>query len=170
MRRRARITRFDGAVLADALFLIGQAWVKLGAGDQAGGDEDLAAAAKLVPADTIEAITHMIDAGELPEPGPDPEAMAAWLEQCRLAGAGDWKLTRISLPSAWEIQREEHEAFLARLDEMVTAAEARKAAGESRPAPPPPPERRPPWERKPELPGLSEPGALSDSLRKMGLM
>jgi len=48
------------------IHLIGQAWVKLGAGDQAGADEDLAAAAKLVPADTIEAITHMTGVGDLP--------------------------------------------------------------------------------------------------------
>jgi len=35
MRKRPRITRFDGAVLADALFLIGQAWVRGEDGDEA---------------------------------------------------------------------------------------------------------------------------------------
>ena len=149
MRRHARITRFDGAVLADALFLIGQAWVKLGAGDQAGADEDLAAAAGLVPPDTVEAITRMIDAGALPEPGPDPEAMGAWLEQCRLAGAGDWTLTRIMFPSAAEDAREEHEAFLRRLDQIV--------AGSGGPRPEPPPD-------------LSGPGSLANEMRAMGLM
>lgn len=168
MRGRVRVTKFDGAVLADALFLIGQAWVKLGAGDLAGGDEDLAAAAGLVPRDTIEAITHMIDAGTLPEPGPGPEAMDAWLEACRMAGAGEWTLTRILFPSAAEVQREQDTAFLARLDEIRANAERRMAAGELGPAPPPPPERPPPWERKPELQGLAKPGSLSESLRKMG--
>jgi hypothetical protein len=169
MGKDARITRFDGAVLADALFLIGQAWVKLGAGDQAGGDEDLAAAAELVPADTIEAITHMIDAGMLPEPGPEPEAMDAWLEACRMAGAGEWELIRIMFPSAAELQAEERQAFLARLDRLHADAERRMAAGELGPPPELPPERPPPWEVD-SLKGLDRPGSLSESLRKMGLL
>jgi hypothetical protein len=170
MRKDARITRFNGAVLADALFLIGQAWVKLGSGDQAGGDEDLAAAAELVPPDTIEAITHMIDAGTLPEPGPGPEAMGAWLEACRTAGAGEWELIRIAFPSAAELAQEERDAFHARLDEMVAEAERRKAAGEAQWRPELPPQRPPPWEDESALKGLAKPGSLSESLRKMGLM
>jgi hypothetical protein len=159
MRKDARITRFDGAVLADALFLIGQAWVKLAAGDLRGGDEALAAARELVPPDTIEAITHMIDAGTLPEPGPDPAAMDAWLEQCRLAGAGDWTLTRIMFPSARELRQEEHEAFLARLAGIRAQAAARQAAGEPADVPHPETGRE-----------LARPGGLAAELRAMGLM
>jgi hypothetical protein len=170
MGRRARITRFDGAVLADCLFLIGQAWVKFGAGHQAGADEDLYAAERLVPPEGVRAILRMIGAGELPAPGPGPAAMDAWLEACRQAGAGELVLFRILFPSAAELAQEEHEAFLARLDDLVAAANRRMAAGELGPAPPPPPERPPPWEKKPQLEGLAEPGALSDSLRRMGLM
>jgi len=57
----------------------------------------------------------------------------------------------------------------ARLDEIVAAA-ARQAAEEPRPSPPPP--RPPPPEREPGLdkPDLSRPGALTESLRAMGLM
>lgn len=153
------MTRFDGAVLADALFLIGQAWVKFAAKDLRGGDKDLAAARELVPPDTIEAITRMIDAGTLPEPAPDPAAMDAWLEQCRLAGAGDWTLTRIMFPSARELQQEEHEAFLARLAGIGAQAEARRVAGEPADVPPPEPGGE-----------LARPGGLADELRAMGLM
>src|SRR6266550_3828430 len=68
MRKDARITRFDGAVLADALFLIGQAWVRGETGDTDGAAADLAAAMKLIPPDTVEAIHHFIEVGTLPEP------------------------------------------------------------------------------------------------------
>ena len=169
-RHDTLLTLHNGAVLADALFLIGQARVKLGSGDQASGDEDLSAAAELVPADTIEAITHMIDVGTLPEPGPGPEAMAAWLEACRMAGAGEWTLTRILFPSAAELAWEEHEAFLSRLDEMVADADRRRAVGEVTWFPELPPERPPPWEDDSAVTGMARPGALSESLRKMGLM
>jgi hypothetical protein len=59
---------FDGAVLADTLFLIGQAWVKRAAGDIDGGTEDLVAAMELVPPDTVEAILAFITDGTLPAP------------------------------------------------------------------------------------------------------
>ena len=61
-----RITRVDGSVLADCLYLIGQALVKLAAGDDAGGNEDLAAAGQLVPSGGISEILRMVSAGELP--------------------------------------------------------------------------------------------------------
>lgn len=55
--------------------------------------------------------------------------------------------------------------FLARLDRMVAEA------GEPRRAPAPAPEPPPaPREEDPEKPDLSQPGALSESLRRMGLM
>jgi hypothetical protein len=58
----------------------------------------------------------------------------------------------------------------ARLDEIVAADAARQAAGEPHPLPPRP--RRPPPRREPEKPGaeLAELGALSESLRRMGLL
>ena len=87
-------------MLADCLYLVGRAWVRLRAGDQAGADEDLSAAMKLVPPDSVRAIMGLIEAGVLPEPGPDPEAVDAWLEACRQAGAGEWALIRIMFPSA----------------------------------------------------------------------
>ena len=169
MARPVRITRVDGAVLADCLYLIGQAMVRLEAGDAAGFNEAQAAAERLVPAAGINEILRMVEAGEIP--APDPRAMDEWLEACRMAGAGELVLFRILVPSAAELAREEHEAFLARLAEMVAEAEARRAPGPPPPPPPSrPPSRPPPWERKPELPGLAKPGALSESLRKMGLM
>jgi hypothetical protein len=117
-----RIIRFDGAVLAEAMYLIGQAWVKVRS-DPAGADEDLDAALKLVPVDTIEAITRMIDAGGIPSPGHGPDVTDAWLEQCRLAGAGEWTLTRVSqLPARGILP---HEAdLLSRLARRHAAAEA----------------------------------------------
>jgi hypothetical protein len=52
---------------------------------------------------------------------------------------------------------------------VETEDEARsRPADEQRPASPPP-ERPPPWEVD-SLAGLDRPGALSESLRKMGLM
>ena len=83
----------------------------------------------------------MIDAGTLPEPGPGPVAMGAWLEACRMAGAGEWTLTRILFLSAAELAQEERDAFHARLDEMVAEAERRKAAGEVTWRPERPPQR-----------------------------
>ena len=55
----------------------------------------------------------------------------------------------------------------ARLDEIVAAA-ARQAAEE--PSPPPPPRPPPGREPDPDKPDLSKPGALTESLRAMGLM
>ena len=74
MARPARITRFDGAVLADTLFLVGQAWVKRRPGMWTAGLRISSAAMKLVPPDSVRAIMGLIEAGVLPEPGPDPEA------------------------------------------------------------------------------------------------
>jgi hypothetical protein len=58
--------------------------------------------------------------------------------------------------------------FHARLDRMVAAAAARQLAEEPSPpsTPQPPPEREP----DPDKPDLSKPGALTESLRAMGLM
>jgi hypothetical protein len=166
MARPVRITQVDGAVLADCLYLIGQAMVKLEAGDAAGFNEAQAEAERLVPAAGIDEIMRMVLAGKIPPP--DPAAMDDWLEACRMAGSGELALFRILVPSAAELAREEHEAFIRRLDEIVAGSERRKAAGGAPALPPPPPERPPPWERKPELQGLAKPGALSESLRKMG--
>jgi hypothetical protein len=52
----------------------------------------------------------------------------------------------------------------------VQAEERRLASGETSPWRPDVPERPPPWEVDSAVTGLSRPGALSESLRKMGLM
>ena len=170
MRKGARITRFDGAVLADTLFLIGQARVRRDSGDADGAEEDLAAARKLVPADTVEAILNFIEVGTLPEPAAGPGGMDAWLETCRMAGAGELEVIRILFPSAAELEDEERAAFFARLDEIRADAERRMASGAG-PWRPDVPERPPPWEVvDSSLKGLDRPGSLSESLRKMGLM
>jgi hypothetical protein len=169
MRKGARVTRFDGAVLADALFLIGQAWVRGETGDADGAAADLAAAMRLIPPDTVEAIHHFIEAGTLPEPSSAPGGMDAWLETCRQAGAGELKVTRILFPSAAEQAEEDRAAFFARLDEIRAEAERRVASGEAGPWRPDVPERPPPWEVD-TLKGLERPGSLSEELRKMGLM
>jgi hypothetical protein len=146
---RSRITLFDGSVMADALFLIGQAWVKRVAGDAAGASRDEAAVARLLPPDTIAAIRTLIIEGDLPMPGPGPTAMDAWLEQCRLAGAGEWRLLRIAAPSAGEARLEQENAFLARLAEI--RAEAARGIAPAAPEP-------------------AKPISLADELRAMGLM
>jgi hypothetical protein len=63
---------------------------------------------------------------------------------------------------------ETHAEFMARLDRMAAAAAARRPAAE--PSPPHPPPRRPTPEPDPDKPDLSQPGALTESLRAMGLM
>jgi hypothetical protein len=162
-----RIDRVDGAVLADCLYLIGQAMVKFTDGDAAGGNEDLAAAYRLVPSAGIDEILRMVRDGEIPPP--DPAAMDEWLEACRMAGSGELVLFRILFPSAAELAQEERDAFNARLAEHCADAERRMVSGELGPPPEMPPERPPPWEADP-LKGLSRPGSLSESLRQMGLM
>ena len=154
-------------MLADCLYLVGRAWVRLRTGDQAGADEDLSAAMKLVPPDTVRAIMGLIEAGELPEPGLEPGSVDAWLEACRSAGAGEWALIRIMLPSARELAEEDREAFLQRLDEIAADAERRMASGELKDRSPAPKKPVPTPKRNAEL---AEPGALSESLRRMGLM
>ncbi len=145
---RARLTRIDGAVFADCLFLIGQAWVKRDTGDVQGAAEDLAAATALVPEGAVELILSMIEAGELPEPSADPDQMDAWLERCRQAGAGDFKLTVSERPAApprapprapalAPRQVESEEDFLKRLSKIRAEAEARQAARQGRPRPRP---------------------------------
>ena len=140
---RARLTRIEGAVFADCLFLIGQAWVKRDAGDVRGATEDLAAATALVPDGTVELIMSLIEAGDLPEPSADPDAMDAWLERCRQAGAGDFKLTVSERPAAPRApappprQVESEEDFLKRLSQIRAEAEARQAARQGRPRPRP---------------------------------
>ena len=146
----SRITRVDGAVFADALFLIGQAWLKRDAGDVDGAAADLAAAMKLVPLEAVEAILFMIEAGELPEPAPGA-AMDAWLEQCRQAGAGEFRLTLGHRPAP-ERQAETTAEFLARLARIRAEADAAQGIA---PAPPPAP---------------AKPMSLADELRAMGLM
>lgn len=146
----SRITRVDGAVFADTLFLIGQAWLKRGAGDVDGAAADLAAAMKLVPLEAVEAILFMIEAGGLPEPAPGA-AMDAWLEQCRQAGAGDFRLTLGYRPAPGR-QVETTAEFLARLARIRAEADAaRGVAPEPAPAP-------------------AKPMSLADELRSMGLM
>ena len=167
MARPVRITRVDGAVLADCLYLIGQAMVALEAGDADGFNEAHAAAEQLVPAEGINEILRMVEAGKIPPP--DPAGMDEWLEACRMAGSGELVLFRILVPSAAEIAREEHEAFMRRLDEMESDADRRKAAGLPPWRPELPPQRPPPWEDD-SLTGLAKPGGLSESLRNMGLM
>lgn len=87
-----------------------------------------------------------------------------------MAGSGELVLFRILFPSAAELAQEERDAFLARLDEIRADSERRKAAGELPAASLLPPERPPPWEDDSAVQGLSRPGSLSESLRKMGLM
>ena len=150
---RMRITKIDGAVFADTLFLIGRAWLKRGAGDVDGAAADLAAALKLVPLEAVEAILFMIEAGELPEPGPGA-AMDAWLEQCRQAGAGEFRLTLGRVPAPAPGHPAETDAeFLARLARIRAEAEAKHgtAAAAADPAPP-------------------AAVSLADELRAMGLM
>ena len=136
--------------MADALFLIGQAWVKRVAGDAAGAGREEAALARLLPPDTIARIRTLIIEGDLPMPGPGPEAMDAWLEQCRLAGAGEWRLLRIAAPSAAEARLEQEKAFLGRLAGIRQAEAARGVA--------------------PVAPEPAKPTSLADELRSMGLM
>jgi hypothetical protein len=141
-----RVVKVDPAVLADCMYLIGRAWLERGVGDTEGAAASLAAAMVLVPPEAVQAILFMIETGELPEPGPGPEAMDAWLEQCRQAGAGDLRLTLGYVPAAPPPDQPESEAeFLMRL--------ARRVHGDNAPAPDPP-----------------APVSLSDELRAMGLM
>jgi len=154
-------------VLADCLFLIGQAMVKLADGDDAGANEDLAAAHKLVPPAGVDEIMRMVLDGKIPPP--DPAAMDDWLEACRMAGSGELVLFRILFPSAADLAQEERDAFNARLAEHRAEAERRMASGELGPPSEMPPERPPPWEDD-SLTGLNRPGSLSESLRRMGLM
>ena len=132
MARPVRITRFDGAVLADTLFLVGQGRrVKRAAGDVDGGTEDLVAAMELVPPDTVEAILGFITDGTLPEPAPGDGGMDAWLDVPR--GAGELEVIRILFPSAAKLAEEERAGVFARLDEIRAEAERRLASGEKEP-------------------------------------
>jgi len=148
-----RVVKVDPSDLADCLFLIGQAWLKRGAKDTNGAVDDLAAAMRLVPPGAVEAILFMIQAGELPEPGPDPAQMGAWLEQCRQAGAGDLRMTFGYVPAEPPPDRRSAEMeFLARLAQVRAEAEARHGTlAANAPAPE--------WL-----------GSLADELRAMGWM
>ena len=121
-----------------------------GAGDVDAAAASLAAAMVLVPPEGVETILFMIEAGELPAPGPGAGAMDAWLEQCRQAGAGDLRLTLGYVPVAPapppEGRRETEAEFLLRLARMVH--------GDNAPAQPAP----------------AEPVSLADEMRAMGLM
>jgi hypothetical protein len=69
-----------------------------------------------------------------------------------------------------EPQAETEAEFMARLDQMVAAAEARRAAEILSPSPPPLQQPTLEQESDPDKPDLSKPGALTESLRAMGLM
>jgi hypothetical protein len=92
----------------------------------------------------------MIEAGELPEPAPGA-GMDAWLEQCRQAGAGEFRLTLGHRPAP-ERQVETTAEFLARLARVRAEADAAQGIA---PEPPPAP---------------AKPISLADELRAMGLM
>lgn len=145
-----RVVKVDPDVLADCMYLIGRAWLERGAGDTEGAAASLAAAMALVPSEAVQAILFMIEVGELPSPGPGPEAMDVWLEQCRQAGAGDLRLTLGYVPvgpSAPPEDRPETEAeFLIRL--------ARTVHGDKMPTSDPP----------------AAPVSLADEMRAMGWM
>jgi hypothetical protein len=117
---RAKVTKVDGAAFAD----------------------DLAAAMKLVPDGSVEMIMSFIEAGEWPEPSADPDAMDAWLEHCRLAGAGDFRLTSVrpsaflKAPAAPPRPVESEADFLKRLSQIRADAEARHGTGPLRAAEP----------------------------------
>jgi hypothetical protein len=67
--------------------------------------------------------------------------------------------------------RAETEAeFMARLDRMVAAAAATRPTAEPSPSPPSARQSAPEREPDPDKPDLSQPGALTESLRAMGLM
>ena len=126
-------------VFADCLFLIGQAWVTRALDDERGAAEDLAAAMALVPPGTVEMILGMIEDGDLPEPHPD--AMDDWLESCRQAGAGDFRLTFVRVPAAPPRPQppalpprpvESEAEFLVRLRRVRLDAEARMADEQAR--------------------------------------
>jgi hypothetical protein len=117
-----RVVKVDPAALADGMFLIGQAWIKYGAGDHEGADADVDAAADLLPRQGIEAILFMIEAGDLPTPGPGPDAMEAWLEECRQAGAGELRMKLGYMPVTPPPGLPESEAeFLTRLAQKYGA-------------------------------------------------
>jgi hypothetical protein len=141
------VVKVDPAVLADSMFLIGRAWLERRAGDVEGAAASLAAAMTLIPREAVEAILFMIEADELPEPGLSPEAMDAWLEQCRQAGAGDFRMTLGYVPAAESPagQPETEAEFLARLARQMHSDKA----------PPPPP---------------AKPINLADEMRDMGWM
>ena len=67
-------------------------------------------------------------------------------------------------------QAETEAEFMARFDRMVAAAAARQPAEKPSPSPPPPRQSAPEQEPDPDKPDLSQPGALTESLRAMGLM
>ena len=68
-----------------------------------------------------------------------------------------------------EPQAETEAEFMARLDRMVAAAAASQPAEAPGPSPPPR-QPSPVREPDPDKPDLSQPGALTESLRAMGLM
>jgi hypothetical protein len=87
-----------------------------------------------------------VQVGELPTIPPLPEA--------------------VSLEPPAETEAE----FRARLDRIVAAAAARQPAEKPSPSSPPPRQPTPEREPDPDKPDLSKPGALTESLRAMGLM
>src|SRR6185437_3297838 len=87
-----RFLPLGGAPLAHCLYLIGQAWLKLKAGDDAGALPDLEAAERLASPSAVRSIFAQISSGELAAPEPGPGGMDAWYEVCRRAGAGELEL------------------------------------------------------------------------------
>jgi hypothetical protein len=148
---RTRI-RVPGPVFADALFCIGQAWLKRRTGDMDGAGDDLADAAGLIPVWAVEEILFMIEDGSLPDPG-EAAGAEAWLEKCRQAGAGEFTLVLgLHTPDEPARSQETEAEFLAQLARIRADAEAQ--AGTATAAEPAP----------------AKPVSLADELRNMGLM
>jgi hypothetical protein len=138
--------------------------------DPAHGAKLAADASAIFGGGVLLALQDMQIAGTLPAPG-----TPAWDEFVDQAEAGD-AVVVVSVvvrdrevATARSAPRAETDAeFRARLSRMVAASEGRQAAGELREQPRPPEPPPPPAPKRDE--DLSEPGALSESLRKMGLM
>jgi hypothetical protein len=138
--------------------------------DPAYGAKLAADASAIFGGGVLLALQDMQIAGTLPPPG-----TPAWDEFVDQAETGDAVLVVSVVVRDREVATarpaprvETNEEFHARLDRMVAEAEARKAPGglrASRPEPAMPPS--PPPKQAGEL---DEPGALSESLRKMGLL
>jgi hypothetical protein len=148
---RTRI-KVPGPVFADALFLIGQSWLSLRAGDVNGAGEGLAEAGKLIPLWAVEEILFMIEDGGLPDPSLEAGS-AAWLEKCRQAGAGEFTLVLgLHTPAEPGRSQETEAEFLAALARTRAEAEARFGT------------------TAPETPARTSSASLADDFRSWGVM